>query len=40
MPRVGGKKFSYGKKGMAAAKKASAKSGKPMKMAKPRKGKK
>ena len=40
MPSDGGKKFSYGKKGMAAAKKASAKSGKPMKMAKPRKGKK
>jgi hypothetical protein len=40
MPKVGGKKYSYSKKGMAAAKKASAKSGKPMRTAKPRKGKK
>jgi hypothetical protein len=40
MPSVGGKKYSYGKKGMAAAKKASAKTGKPMKMAKPKRGKK
>ena len=39
MPSVGGKKYGYGKKGMAAAKKATAKSGKPMRMAKPRKGK-
>jgi len=28
MPMVGGKKYSYGKKGMAAAKKAAKKSGK------------
>ena len=34
MPMVGGKEFSYGAKGMAAAKKAAAKMGKPMKMAK------
>ena len=40
MPKVGGKTYSYGKKGMAAAKKASAKTGKPMKMAKPKSGKK
>jgi hypothetical protein len=40
MPKVGGKKYSYSKKGMAAAKKASAKSGKPMRTAKPRKAKK
>ena len=39
MPKVGGKTYGYGKKGMAAAKKTSAKSGKPMRMAKPRKGK-
>ena len=32
MPMVGKKKFSYGDKGMAAAKKESAKTGKPMKM--------
>ena len=32
MPMVGKKKFSYGAKGMAAAKKESAKTGKPMKM--------
>jgi hypothetical protein len=31
---VGGKKYSYGPKGMAMAEKAAAKMGKPMKMAK------
>lgn len=30
MPSVGKKKFSYGKKGMAAAKKHAMKTGKPM----------
>ena len=30
MPMVGGKKYSYSKKGMAAAKKAAKKSGKKM----------
>jgi hypothetical protein len=39
MPNVGGKKYSYSPKGMAAAKKAAAKSGMPMKTEKP-KGKK
>lgn len=39
MAEVGGKKYSYTRKGMAAAKKASAKSGKPMRTAKPRKAK-
>jgi hypothetical protein len=39
MPMVGKKKFGYGAKGMAAAKKEAMKAGKPMKMAKP-KGKK
>lgn len=34
MPMVGGKEFSYGPKGMAAAKKAAAKMGKPMMKAK------
>ena len=34
MPKVGNKSYGYGAKGMAAAKKASAKTGKPMKMAK------
>jgi hypothetical protein len=34
MPNVGGKSYGYGTKGMAAAKKASKKTGKPMKMAK------
>jgi len=34
MPMVNGKKYSYGKKGMAAAKKAAKKSGKKMKMKK------
>ena len=34
MPMVGGKEYSYGPKGMAMAKKAAAKMGKPMKMAK------
>lgn len=38
MPRVGGKKFSYTPKGMAAAKKEAAKTGKPM-ATKPPKGK-
>ena len=32
MPVVGNKEFSYGKKGMAAAKKEAKRSGKPMKM--------
>ena len=36
MPKVGGKKYSYTRKGMAAAKKASTKSGKPMKKRKAR----
>ena len=36
MPSVGKKKFSYGKKGMAAAKKYAMKTGKPMKKAKKR----
>ena len=31
MPKVGGKKFAYTKKGMADAKKAAKKTGKPMK---------
>ena len=35
MPMVGDKKFGYGAKGMAAAKKAAVKTGKPMKMVKP-----
>lgn len=39
MPKVGNKKYGYGKKGMAAARRVSAKSGKPVKMTKPRKGK-
>lgn len=34
MPNVGGKKYPYTKAGMAAAKKAAAKSGKKMTMAK------
>jgi hypothetical protein len=34
MPMVNGKKYGYDAKGMAAAKKAAVKSGKPMKMAK------
>ena len=34
MPMVNGKKYSYGKKGMAAAKTAAKKSGKKMKMKK------
>jgi len=34
MPMVGGKKYSYGKSGMAAAKKAAKKSGKKMTMTK------
>ena len=34
MPMVNGKKYSYSKKGMAAAKKAAKKSGKKMKMKK------
>tara|TARA_A100000172_G_scaffold80904_2_gene71852 strand:+ start:77 stop:193 length:117 start_codon:yes stop_codon:yes gene_type:complete len=34
MPNVGGKKFKYTKKGMAAAKKAAKKSGKKVKMMK------
>jgi hypothetical protein len=34
MPNVGGKSYGYGPKGMAAAKKASKKTGKPMKMTK------
>jgi hypothetical protein len=38
MPNVGGKKFSYSKKGMAAAKKAAKKTGK--KMTYKKKGKK
>jgi hypothetical protein len=37
MPNVGGKKYSYTPKGMAMAKKAAAKTGKPMKTAKPKK---
>lgn len=32
MPRVGGKEYPYTKAGMAAAKKAAAKQGKPMKV--------
>ena len=40
MPKVGNKKYSYSKKGMAAAKKASAKSGKPVRKKKKRKAKK
>jgi hypothetical protein len=36
MPMVGDKKFGYGAKGMAAAKKAAVKTGKPMKMVKPK----
>jgi hypothetical protein len=39
MPMVGGKKFSYDAKGMAMAKKAAAKTGKTMKMAKAKKKK-
>jgi hypothetical protein len=35
MPKVGGKMFGYGAAGMAAAKKAAVKTGKPMKMTKP-----
>jgi hypothetical protein len=34
MPKVGGKSYGYGPKGKAAAAKASAKTGKPMKMTK------
>jgi hypothetical protein len=34
MPMVGGKKYGYDAKGMAAAKKAAGKSGKPVKMTK------
>jgi hypothetical protein len=34
MPNVGGKKYSYTPKGMAMAKKAAAKTGKPMATAK------
>lgn len=34
MPKVGGKHYSYTKAGMAAAKKAAKKTGKPMTMAK------
>tara|TARA_Y100000401_G_scaffold58154_1_gene46032 strand:+ start:130 stop:240 length:111 start_codon:yes stop_codon:yes gene_type:complete len=34
MPKVGGKKFKYTKKGMAAAKKEAKKSGKKVKMMK------
>jgi hypothetical protein len=37
MPMVNGKEFSYGKKGMAMAKKAAKKSGKKMVMKKPAK---
>jgi hypothetical protein len=37
MPMVGNKKYAYTKEGMAKAKKAAAKSGKPMKMAKAKK---
>lgn len=40
MPNVGGKKYSYGPKGMAAAKKAAAKTGKPVTMSKPKPKKK
>jgi hypothetical protein len=40
MPMVGDKKFGYDAKGMAAAKKAAVKTGKPMKMAKAKKKKK
>ncbi len=36
MPSVGKKKFSYGKKGMAAAKSYAKKTGKPMKKTKKR----
>lgn len=39
MPMVGGKKYGYDAKGKAEAKKAAAKTGKPIKMA-PHKGKK
>jgi hypothetical protein len=39
MPMVGGKKYSYDAKGMAAAKKAAAKTGKPMQHSKPKAGK-
>jgi hypothetical protein len=39
MPMVGGKKYGYDAKGKAEAKKAAAKTGKPVKMA-PHKGKK
>jgi hypothetical protein len=35
MPKVDNKMFGYGAAGMAAAKKASVKTGKPMKMTKP-----
>ena len=34
MPKVGGKSYGYGAKGKAAAAKASAKTGRPVKMAK------
>ncbi len=34
MPKVGNKSYGYGSKGKAAAAKASAKTGKPVKMAK------
>lgn len=37
MPKVGNKHFSYGPKGMAAAKKAAKKAGMPMKMHKGKK---
>jgi hypothetical protein len=39
MPMVNGKKYSYTAKGMEMAKKAAAKSGKPMKMTKAKKKK-
>lgn len=40
MPRVGNKRYAYTKKGIAAAKAAAKRSGKPMKDAKPRKSRK
>jgi len=40
MPMVGKKKYGYGAKGMAAAKKEAMKSGKPIKITKPKKKKK
>lgn len=39
MPKVGGKQYSYTKAGMAAAKKAAKKMGKPMTMARKKKKK-